>query len=128
MPSSPVVLIVEDDPDTREMLGAVLSLSGYETVAAEHGAAALARMRQRLPCLVLLDLMMPVMDGWEFRAHQLGDRDLAAVPVVAVSAICGQSDRVRNLNIPCVKKPVDVAALLMHVADACGPPSADRRS
>ena len=64
-------LIVEDDPDIRDFMQLLLSTSGYETMTAANGEQALDLMRQRKPCIVLLDLMMPVMDGFGFRARQL---------------------------------------------------------
>ena len=81
------VLVVEDDKDVREMLDLLLTTSGYETMTAENGAIALQKMRERRPCVVLLDLMMPVMNGWRFREQQLADPTLAPVPVVCVSAV-----------------------------------------
>jgi CheY-like chemotaxis protein len=60
----PCVLIVEDDPDIREFMELLLADAGYDTMTAENGSLALERMRARRPCLVLLDLAMPVMDGW----------------------------------------------------------------
>ena len=67
------VLIVEDDEDVREFMDILLSSSGYQTATARNGAEALEAVRQTHPCLVLLDLMMPVMDGWTFRDRQLAD-------------------------------------------------------
>ena len=73
----PCVLIVEDDSDIREFMELLLADAGYDTMSAENGSRALERMRARRPCLVLLDLAMPVMDGWEFRERQLADPELA---------------------------------------------------
>ena len=66
----PHVLIVEDDPDVREMLELVLQTSGYTTDTAANGQQALERVHERRPCLIVLDLMMPVMSGWEFRERR----------------------------------------------------------
>jgi CheY-like chemotaxis protein len=63
---------------------------------------------------------MPIMDGWMFRSHQLADPELASVPVIAVSAICDQTDEMRRLGVPCLRMPVDFGALFIHVAAACG--------
>ena len=60
----PCVMIVDDDADIRELLNFLMTANGYETMTAQNGRDALERMRGRLPCLVLLDLHMPVMDGW----------------------------------------------------------------
>jgi CheY-like chemotaxis protein len=69
---------------------------------------------------VLLDLMMPVMDGWQFRAEQLREPSLADVPVVCVTAVAEQSERIERLNAPCLRKPVEFQALLDVVESACG--------
>ena len=74
------VLIAEDDDDVREFMELLLSTSGYETMSAADGIDALEKMRQRLPCLVRLDLQMPRMDGWQFRVQQLRDPDSPRSP------------------------------------------------
>lgn len=116
----PCVLIVEDEPDVREFMELLLQTSGYETMSAQNGLEALEQMRQRRPCVVLLDLMMPVMNGWEFREHQLAEASLADVPVVCVTAVFDPSQVVKRLRIPCVRKPVEFPELLQKVANACG--------
>jgi CheY-like chemotaxis protein len=81
------ILIVEDDRDLRETLGDALRLEGYAVVCVEHGAAALRHLGTGArPCVILLDLMMPVMDGWTFRKEILKDDALAAIPVVVMTA------------------------------------------
>ena len=85
------MLIVEDDPDVREMLAALLVTEGFHAVAAEDGLEALHLLRAvrhrapQIPCLILLDLMMPRLSGNEFRRAQLGDPTVAAVPVAVMS-------------------------------------------
>jgi CheY-like chemotaxis protein len=81
------ILVVEDDRDLREGLCEALRLEGYEVVCVEHGEAALRHLRTGVrPCVILLDLMMPVMDGWTFRQEILKDQALAAIPVVVMTA------------------------------------------
>jgi len=80
------VLIIEDHHDLREALVEILVLEGYEVSAAADGEQALGEARLRRPDLILLDLMMPVMNGWQFRAEQAKDPDLAPIPVVVMSA------------------------------------------
>jgi CheY-like chemotaxis protein len=81
------ILIVEDDDLTREMLTTILQGEGYLTETAADGCAALAHLRMgALPDLILLDLLMPIMNGWEFRAAQEQEVRLASIPVVIVSA------------------------------------------
>jgi CheY-like chemotaxis protein len=80
------VLLVDDDTDLRESLQLVLEMQGYAVVPARDGADALKRMSESpAPRVVLLDLMMPGMNGMEFRARQLGDPELRRIPVVLVT-------------------------------------------
>jgi CheY-like chemotaxis protein len=82
------VLVIEDDHGQREALSEILSRQGYEVQCASNGSEALELMRRSdsLPRLILLDVMMPVMDGWEFRDQQRRDRALSEVPVVVMTA------------------------------------------
>jgi len=105
------------------MLEMLLRLELYEVVSAQNGAQALALMRQRLPCTVLLDLMMPVMDGWEFRRHQLEDPALAQVPVLCITAVPNPVEVGARLGVPCLPKPLDSGRLLFEVRERCGPPA-----
>ncbi len=84
--SCPRVLIVEDDVDIRETLGELLASAGYETSSAANGLEGLTAARRAPPDLIVLDLMMPVMDGWQFRSAQRNDPSLAAIPVIVISA------------------------------------------
>jgi chemosensory pili system protein ChpA (sensor histidine kinase/response regulator) len=116
----PCILVVEDDPDAREFMSVLLTSSGYEIMSASNGLEALVRMRQRRPCLVLLDMQMPVMDGWTFRERQLADPALAAVPVICVTAFFDPVDVERKLELRCLGKPIVFALLLTEVAEMCG--------
>jgi CheY-like chemotaxis protein len=81
------ILVVDDNEDLRETVSEILTLAGYVAVTADSGRAALARLaEQPLPDLILLDLMMPEMDGWTFRALQKRDAAIGAIPVVIVTA------------------------------------------
>ncbi len=117
----PCVLIVEDEPDVREFMEVLLQTQGYETMSAPNGLEALEQMRAHRPCGVLLDLMMPVMNGGEFRERQLAEAGIADVPVVCVSAIFDPQQVVQRLQVPCLRKPVEFPKLLSEVANACGP-------
>jgi CheY-like chemotaxis protein len=112
------ILIVEDDPDIRESLQIVLETEGYHACTASNGKEAMAALEiLDQPCLVLLDLMMPVMNGWEFLAVQRQNDRLAKVPVVVVSAI---ADGARPAGaIEFMQKPVDLDALLQLVRNHC---------
>jgi CheY-like chemotaxis protein len=116
---APCVLVVEDDSDVREFMRTLLQLSGYETMVAENGAVALRMMQARRPCLVLLDLMMPVMDGFSFREQQVKEPALKDVPVVCVSAVYDAKEVARRLHLPCIAKPVHVESILEAVAERC---------
>jgi len=87
LPSTPKhILVVDDDADLAEVLDRVLEKSGYVVTWAKNGEEALSYLRRREPLdVVLLDLMMPVMNGWEFRAEQLKDPRLSEIPVVVFS-------------------------------------------
>ena len=90
-PGSPIprlaVLVVEDDREQRESLCAMLDLEGFEHAEAANGRTALDYLdRSGAPCLVLLDLEMPMMNGWDFREKQLADESLSDIPLVVVTA------------------------------------------
>lgn len=120
----PHVLIVDDDSDVREMLEMFLGHSGYTITSAANGAEALQKMRERAPCLVLLDLMMPVMSGWQFRERQLADPGLSNVPVVCITAAYDSQTVSKRLGLPCLQKPVDLEELVSIVHRACNTPDA----
>ena len=120
--SVPIVLIVEDDPDVREFVHLVLQREGYETTEAANGVLALQEMHRRKPDVVVLDLMMPVMDGWTFRRHQLEEPALASVPVICVTAFHEPDRAAATMNAPCLQKPVDLDDLLHLIQDACSRP------
>ncbi len=115
------VLIVDDSPFTRGVLGAVLRKEGYEVEVVEDGAQALLRLHSSRPDVILLDLAMPVMDGWEFLRRRKEDPSAAAIPVVILSATDEALFAVaRDLGARCcLKKPwraEDVLAALRECA------------
>jgi two-component system, chemotaxis family, chemotaxis protein CheY len=125
------VLIVEDDPDVREMLAALLSVEGFYAVGAEDGLEALHLLRTvrhrapDIPCLILLDLKMPRLSGNEFRRAQLGDPTVASVPVAVMSGAEDLDDRARDLGaVATLPKPIDIENLLQVVRRYCGQPQA----
>jgi CheY-like chemotaxis protein len=116
------VLIVEDDADLRDMMAMLLHLEGFETVAAANGALALQLLDVRLDAIVL-DLMMPVMDGWEFRRRQLSHPKAADIPVIVVSAV---NPLRQGGTVPCaahLSKPVDFDRLIRTLAAVCRMPA-----
>jgi CheY-like chemotaxis protein len=122
MPHHRTILVVDDDADNREAMIAFLEGEGYAAEGAEHGEAALRRLRSpdQSVCLILLDLFMPVMNGWEFRSQQLNDPALAALPVVVVSADRGSVEHAATLGaVDSMVKPIDFDRLLETVALHC---------
>jgi CheY-like chemotaxis protein len=117
-PNCPV-LVVEDDDDLREMMAQLLTLEGFRTETVANGQEALAYLHARpRPDVILLDLMMPVMDGWEFRRRQQADPALASVPVIVLSAL----DQARAAKVDAaafLKKPLDFDRLLDLVRGYC---------
>jgi CheY-like chemotaxis protein len=118
------VLIVEDDADLREMMAQLLTLEGFRAETAANGRDALDYLEKGAhPDVILLDLMMPVMDGWEFRRRQSQNPALARVPVVVLSAL----DQSRAADIDgaaFLKKPLDFDRLLSLVRHYCNHHSA----
>lgn len=108
------VLIVDDEFDIRQAVAEVLAEEGHQVLSAGDGAEALAYLREFHPNLVLLDLMMPGMNGWEFRAAQQGDPDpeLRSIPVVILSAL-GREGTIDADGF--MQKPFDLDDLLSTV-------------
>lgn len=114
------ILIVEDDEDLREAMSDTLHDAGYEAATAGNGLEALEWLHDapQPPRLILLDLMMPVMDGWHFREEQRKAPELAAIPVVVLSA---SGKLVDDENVECLRKPAKLPLLLALVEKHCGP-------
>ena len=115
------VLIVEDHPELRRSLTDLLQEAGYAVTSAADGQEALAGLRNAPPPdLILLDLVMPVMDGWEFRRRQRQDSALAAIPVVVISG--GETPPRSSGFVDAASyllKPIDFDVLLATVARHC---------
>lgn len=119
-----VVMIVEDDPDSRDILSELVEFEGFRTVVASNGREALAELeaakREKLPCVILLDIMMPVMDGRQFRAAQQQDPMLHAIPVVVLSAHLEALTTLEAMRANAVlAKPVDFSKLIEVVRELC---------
>jgi CheY-like chemotaxis protein len=116
-----LVLVVEDDDATREAFALILSGEGYRVHTAANGEVALEQMRtSERPELVLLDLMMPVMDGFQLRERMKQEKALADIPVIVCSAQGRLRERSTTLNAAdYLDKPVDVPALLAAVRRHC---------
>lgn len=114
------VLIVEDDDDLREMMAQLLTLEGFRAETVANGREALEYLRRGdLPDLILLDLMMPIMDGWEFRRIQSADPALASLPVIVLTALepTGTADFGDAMFLI---KPLNFDRLLQLVRRYCG--------
>lgn len=115
------VLVVDDDPDSRTLLELALSSEGYPVVSAANGAEALVMARRFHPNLILLDLAMPVMDGFAFRAAQLQDPELADIPVICVSGRHDANQAARDLKCAgCVSKPFALDEIVTRVTELIG--------
>jgi CheY-like chemotaxis protein len=117
-----VVLVVEDDRDTRDALVELLRLLGYGVIEAQNGRQALELLRsgQEKPCMILLDLMMPVMNGWQFLEEQRGDPSLSSIPVVVLTADASAPRRAAELSVAeLLKKPVLAETLSDAIARLC---------
>lgn len=108
------VLVIEDDDETREILRQVLGEAGLETHGAADGREALEWLRatDELPRLILLNLYMPVMNGFAFRAEQMADAALRDIPTIVVTGNAdGDPERLRAMGCPVIRKPFAVEEL-----------------
>jgi CheY-like chemotaxis protein len=117
------VLVIEDDPTIREVLVEVLGDHGYEAVGASNGREALDALTSTSdrPCVILLDLMMPVMDGRSFREEQQKCPELSDIPVIVISAHLDHT-AATDLNAAAyLRKPVRLADVIRSVKNYCDP-------
>ncbi len=115
LPQPAYILVVEDDDDIREAVIDVFADGGYRARGVENGRAALAALRDGSPrpAVILLDLMMPIMDGPTFRAAQLADDDLRELPVVVMTASAQIHETAEQLGaVSFLKKPVPLSELI----------------
>ena len=116
------VLIIEDDQDLRGTMKDLLELQGFEAVTAANGQEGLSRLNEMAGCgMILLDLMMPVMNGWEFLdiLRQQEGRRFGNIPVVVVSAAASGSPQENRYGCTVIRKPVDVALMMALVERHC---------
>jgi CheY-like chemotaxis protein len=112
---------VDDEPDLRQLTAELLIGNGYNVVSAQHGREALERLGDHCPDLVLLDLNMPVMDGWQFRAAQarLVDSHLVNIPVLILTGADRGPEHAARLNaVGLIEKPFHPDQLLDAVRTA----------
>jgi CheY-like chemotaxis protein len=118
-PAAACVLVVEDDNDIRETVAELLLEEGYQVRSAASGQDALEWLRREelLPDVVLLDLMMPIMDGWTFYDHLQQEARWASLPIVVISADANVQEKAARMKpIACLRKPVGIDELLAVVA------------
>jgi DNA-binding response OmpR family regulator len=117
------VLLVEDDSEIRELVAELLSEEGFHVSVASNGDEALRELRAgQAPCVILLDLMMPGMDGWTFRGEQMKDSRLAAIPVVILSGAGLPEATLAAAHLAAADllvKPFTAEALLATVRSHC---------
>ena len=127
----PRVLLVDDYPDAREMYAEYLEFSGFDVVEAENGMEALQRAVETSPDIILMDLSLPVMDGWEATRRLKADKRTAPIPVVALTghALAGISEGAKKAGCdafvtkPCL--PEDLVTEIRKILDA---PSSNRKA
>jgi len=109
------ILVVEDNEMNREMLSRRLQHKGYKVLIATDGDASVSIARANAPDLILMDMSLPVVDGWEATRRLKADRDLKHIPVIALTAHAMANDRDKALEAGCNDydtKPIDLARLL----------------
>jgi two-component system cell cycle response regulator DivK len=130
----PRVLLVDDYPDAREMYTEYLEFSGYEVIGAGNGVEALERAVDAAPDIILMDLSLPVMDGWEATRRLKADQRTASIPVVALTghALAGISEGAKKAGCdafvtkPCL--PEDLVREIKKILDAPSTRKKPRRS
>jgi CheY-like chemotaxis protein len=119
-PRTVSVLVVDDDPDARDMMDAVLTRAGYAVVTAADGLEALALLRVVRPELILLDVCMPICDGAQFRQEQRRNKDWIKIPTVVMTGIA--EEPVLDVAVEeALRKPIKSAELLAIAARHCHP-------
>jgi CheY-like chemotaxis protein len=109
------ILVVEDDVDARETLCEIVEMAGCSAVGAANGREALEVLAERRPCLVILDLMMPIMSGHELLAQMQRQPELAALPVVISTSAPHQAPE----GWPIIPKPMDIAKMVEWIRRTC---------
>ena len=117
------ILLVEDNEMNRDMLSRRLNRRGFEVLIAEDGGLAISMTQTERPDLVLMDMSLPVIDGWEATRRLKADPETAGIPIIALTAHAMESDRERALEVGCDdydSKPVDLPRLLGKIETLLG--------
>lgn len=115
------ILVVDDDEAIRHMVGALLEEEGYQVGLAQNGEEAMRLVRQESFDLVVLDIMMPVMDGWEVASRMLCEDQTKDIPIVFLTALSSYTDQLKGWRMGCfdyITKPFDIGLLMMRVRAA----------
>jgi CheY-like chemotaxis protein len=124
------ILLAEDDSTNQYVFRAILSAAGYEVEMVENGLQALERVRVNPPSIILLDMMMPVMDGYEAAGRIAADPQLDEIPVVALTARAMKGDLEKTIEAGCddyLAKPVSRKILLDKVGEWIAKPAEETR-
>ncbi|RKH41213.1 response regulator [Corallococcus sicarius] len=117
-----MVLVVDDDPDILEALSEILEAEGFEIRRARNGKEALERLEPDPPHLILLDLMMPVMDGWEFAQRMRQKPAIAMIPIIVLSADRNVGSKAKDIGaVGHLAKPFELNDLLTMVRHSLNP-------
>ncbi|MBP9679824.1 MAG: response regulator [Bacteriovorax sp.] len=112
------LLIIEDNKDIQNVLKTALEIEGYLIFTANNGKEGLEQLsKMPIPCMVLLDLMMPIMNGWEFADEISRDIIYSSIPIVVVSAFNDKNFNTEKNNY--IQKPIDLDALLKTISKHC---------
>jgi len=117
--SEPIILLVEDNEVNRDMLVRRLQRAGHKVATAGDGEAALTAMREQHPAVVLMDMNLPVKDGWTACREAQQEPSIAGIPIIALTAHAMEEDKHRALEAGCsdyATKPVDFPDLLTKIA------------
>jgi len=125
------ILVVDDDEAIRQMVGALLEEEGYQVGLAQNGEEAMRLVRQESFDLVVLDIMMPVMDGWEVASRMLCEDKTKDIPIVFLTALSSYTDQLKGWRMGCfdyITKPFDIGLLMMRVRAALEKSSQNREA
>jgi two-component system, cell cycle response regulator DivK len=117
------ILIVEDDPMLLDLLARILRRAGYATLITANGAEGIVCAQQQQPDLILMDLVLPVLNGWDAIGQLKASPCTANIPVLALSACLSEDDKARAIAVGCdgwISKPFQIQAFLEQVAGAAG--------
>lgn len=125
------ILVVDDDDAIRQMVGTLLADEGYQVEMAPNGEEAIKLIRQQQFDLVILDILMPVMDGWEVASRMLCEDETRDIPIIFLTALSSYTDQLKGWRMGCfdyITKPFDIGLFLMRVKAALEKASRQRAS